>query len=69
MRFPKKFIESKLFDMRSGKKVRYGDMVYWANFTTREIYGLSAIAAANGVKDGYKVADISEDYETVTKCE
>lgn len=70
MMFPKKFIEKNLYDMiDSHKRVRYGDMVYWANATTREIYALSADAYDNGVIDGYKVGNISDDYTTVTKAE
>lgn len=69
MRFPQKFIEKHLYEMtRENKRVRYGRMVYWANATTREIYALSTAAYDSGVIDGYKVGEISKDYETVRKA-
>ena len=69
MKFPKKLIEKNLFEMtREHKRIRYNGFVFWANATTREIYALSEDAYNNGVIDGYKVGDISDDYSSVTKA-
>ena len=70
MKFPKKKIEENLWEMtREGKRIRYCGFVFWANATTKEIYALSEDAYDNGVIDGYKVADISDDFTTVERVE
>lgn len=54
--------KQELFD---GNKVTYRNKVYWANMTTREIYAQSVDAELSGSINGYKVADITDDWEII----
>lgn len=48
-----------------GRKITYRGKVYWANMTRREVYAHSVEAELAGVINGYKVADITEDWQIV----
>lgn len=53
-------IKEKLF---LGEKIKYQGMIYWANMVTMEIYTHSVEAEMNGVINGWKVADITKEWE------
>lgn len=48
-------------ELYRGKVTCYG-LVCWANKTTREIYAHSEDAEISGVIDGYKIANITDDW-------
>lgn len=49
----------------SGEKVKFNGKVYWANMTTMEVYAHSVDEEILGSISGYKVADISLDFDIV----
>lgn len=60
-----KYLNAHKEDLFNGKKVTYRGKVYWANMVTREIYAMSVEAEMSGVINGYKVADITDDWQIV----
>lgn len=54
--------KEKLF---AGEKVTYRGKVYWADIFNREICAHSVDAEISGVINGYKVADITDEFEIV----
>lgn len=57
-----KFLNKHSEELFSGKKITYRGKVYWANMTTLEIYAMSKDAFLSGVINGYKVAEIMNDF-------
>lgn len=62
-----KYLNSKREELFRGGKITYRGTVYWANMTTMEIYAHSVDAEISGVINGYKVADITKDWQII-KC-
>lgn len=60
-----KYLNDHKQELFNGEKVTYRGRVYWANMTTREIYAQSVDAEMAGSINGYKVADITEDWKIV----
>ena len=60
-----KYLNSHKEKLFYGEKVTYRGKVYWANMLTREIYANSVDAEIFGVINGYKVADITDEFEIV----
>lgn len=60
-----KYLNNHKVELFEGKKVEYRGMVYWANMVTMEIYAHSVDAEISGVINGYKVAEITEDWQIV----
>ena len=60
-----KYLNDHKTELFEGKKVTYRGKVYWANLATMEIYAQSVDAEISGAINGYKVADITEDWEIV----
>lgn len=60
-----KYLNSHKEDLFAGRKITYRGKVYWANMTTREIYAHSEDEEIAGSISGYKVADITDDWEIV----
>lgn len=60
-----KYLNSKKEELFGGQKITYRGNVYWANMTTREIYAHSVDEEIAGSVSGYKVADITADWEIV----
>lgn len=60
-----KYLNEHKIELFEGKKVTYRGKVYWANMVTREIYAQSVDADMAGSINGYKVADITDDWEIV----
>lgn len=50
-------------ELFNGQKVTGYDRVFWANMTTREIYAHSTDAEILGSINGYKVADITDNWQ------
>ena len=60
-----KYLNDHKQELFNGEKVTYRGRVYWANMTTKEVYAQSVDAEMAGSINGYKVADITEDWEIV----
>lgn len=60
-----KYLNSKKDELFAGRKVTYRGKVYWANMTTMEVYAHSVDEEILGSISGYKVADITDDFEIV----
>ena len=60
-----KYLNAHKEDLFNGRKITYRGKVYWANMVTREIYAQSIDADMAGSINGYKVADITDDWEIV----
>ena len=60
-----KYLNSHIAELIEGKKITYRGKVYWANTETREIYAHSVDAEIAGSISGYKVADITDDFQIV----
>ena len=60
-----KYLNNHKTELFDGEKVQYRGMVYWANMVTREIYAQSVDAEIAGAINGYKVAEITEDWQIV----
>lgn len=52
-------------ELLNGQKVIYRERVYWANMVTMEIYAHSIDEELAGSISGYKVANITDDWEIV----
>lgn len=63
-----KYLNKKREELFCGHKVEYRGKVYWANMSTREVYAHSVDAEISGSISGYKVADITEDWQIVKNC-
>lgn len=50
-------------DLFSGRKITYRGKVYWANMTTKEVYAHSEDEEIAGSISGYKVANITDDWQ------
>lgn len=60
-----KYINNHKDELFAGKKVTYRGKVYWANMVTREIYAHSVDEELAGSISGYKVANMTEDWEII----
>lgn len=60
-----KYLNKHKEELFYGDKITYRGKVYWANTVTREIYAHSVDDEISGVTNGYKVADITDDWEIV----
>lgn len=60
-----KYLNSKKESLFNHNKVTYRGKVYWANMTTMEIYCHSVDEEILGSISGYKVADITDDWQIV----
>ena len=60
-----KYLNRHKDELFSGKKITYRGFVYWANMFTMEIYANSVDAEISGGINGYKVADIDDDWNIV----
>lgn len=60
-----KYLNKHKEELFYGDKITYRGKVYWANTVTREIYAHSVDDEISGVINGYKVADITDDWEIV----
>ena len=60
-----KYLNKHKEELFYGDKITYRGKVYWANTVTREIYAHSVEEEISGVINGYKVADITDDWEIV----
>ena len=60
-----KYVNRHKDELFSGKKITYRGIVYWANMVTMEIYAHSVNAEISGVINGYKVADIDDEWNIV----
>ena len=49
----------------NGYKITFRGKVYWANMVTMEVYAHSVDAEISGDITGYKVADITADWDIV----
>ena len=54
--------------MAQGKKKPNREYLYWLNPVTREIYRHSVAAEIGGVIDGYKYADVTDDFKKIIKA-
>lgn len=63
-----KYLNKKREELLYGHKVEYRGKVYWANTSTREVYAHSVDEEIAGSINGYKVADITEDWQIVKNC-
>lgn len=59
------YLNSKKEDLFNGKKVTYRGKIYWANMTTKEVYAHSVDEEIAGSVSGYKVADITDNWDIV----
>lgn len=50
----------------AGDKVRIGEMVYWANMVTMEIYGHSIDDEISRRINGHRIAGISDNWEIIS---
>lgn len=62
-----KYLENRIAELAEGKKITYRGYVYWLNPVTREIYRHSVAAEIGGVIDGYKYADVTDDFKKSSK--
>lgn len=60
-----KYLNSHKSTLLNGQKVTYRGKVYWANLTTMEIYAHSVDEEILGSISGYKVANITDDWQIV----
>ena len=60
-----KYLNRRKSELFAEKKVTYRGKVYWANMVAREVYAHSIDAEISGVINGYKVADIDDDWNIV----
>lgn len=60
-----KYLNDHKQQLFAGKKVTYRGKVYWSNMGTREIYAHSVDEELLGSISGYKVADITDNYDIV----
>lgn len=60
-----KYLNNHKQELFNGNKITYRGKVYWANMTTREIYAQSVDSEIAGSINGYKVADITDDWAIV----
>lgn len=60
-----KYLNRHKSELFAEKKVTYRGKVYWANMVTRKVYAHSIDAEISGVINGYKVADIDDDWNIV----
>jgi hypothetical protein len=60
-----KYLNAHKGELFAGKKLTYRGKVYWANMVTMEVYAHSVDEEIIGSISGYKVADITPDYEIV----
>ena len=60
-----KYLNDHKQDLFDGGKITYRGKVYWANLTTMEIYAHSVDEEIAGSISGYKVANITNDWNIV----
>ena len=60
-----KYLNKHKVELFEGKKITFRGKVYWANMTTLEIYAHSVDEEILGGISGYKVADITDDFDIV----
>ena len=60
-----KYLNKHKEELFYGDKITYRGKVYWANTVTKEIYAHSVDEEILGSISGYKVADITDDFEIV----
>ena len=60
-----KYLNDHKDELFEGKKITYRGKVYWANMVTREVYAHSVDAEIKETINGYKVADITDDWKIV----
>ena len=60
-----KYMNNHKQELFEGKKISYRGKTYWANMTTMEIFAHSMDAETSGDISGYKVADITENFDIV----
>ena len=63
-----KYLEDRIAELAEGKKITYRGYVYWLNPVTREIDRHSVAAEIGGVIDGYKYADLTDDFKKIIKA-
>ncbi len=56
------FLNRKMEELMLGKKVRGFHRVFWLNPVTMEIYATSEESFMVGVKNGYKVCNVTNDW-------
>nr|DAI62866.1 MAG TPA: hypothetical protein [Caudoviricetes sp.] len=60
-----KYLNNHKQELFNGQKITYRGKVYWANMVTMEIYAHSIDAEISGDITGYKVADITENFDII----
>lgn len=60
-----KYLNNHKQELFNGQKITYRGTVYWANMVTMEIYAHSIDAEISGSITGYKVADITENFDII----
>lgn len=60
-----KYLNSHKDSLLGGQKVTYRGKVYWANIVTMAVYAHSVDAEIAQVAEGYKVANITADWQIV----
>lgn len=60
-----KYLNNHKQELFNGQKITYRGTVYWANMVTMEIYAHSIDAEISGDITGYKVADITENFDII----
>lgn len=60
-----KYLNNHKQELFNGQKITYRGKVYWANMVTMEIYAHSIDAEISDDITGYKVADITENFDII----
>lgn len=60
-----KYLNNHKNDLFGWKRVTYRGKTYWANMVTMAVYAHSVDAETSGDITGYKVADITENFDIV----
>lgn len=63
-----KYLENRIAELAEGKKITYRGYVYWLNPVTLTIYRHSVAAEIGGVINGYKYADVTDDFKKIIKA-
>lgn len=62
-----KYLNSRIYDLVNGRKIKFYNRVYWANYNNgvQMLYALSLDAFVNGVIDGYVCGYIKDMKATI----
>lgn len=63
------FLNRHHYELFEGRKIAGYGKVYWANLVTMEIYANSRDEVLHGAVSGYKMADITDDWQIEMPCQ